>query len=146
MYKEVNFTFWTNYLKIVSIIFAVMGLMWAVIGSFDPLGIYDQWMAQTFYGQNDFPPDVKKAIQFILAPFGATSMGYFILQYFIAANAYANREKWAYQTIMIAFFAWFILDTILSISHNAWFNVFLANIPALLMMLPVVFTGRYFKS
>lgn len=137
--------FWTNYLKVISLFFAFLGIMWAILGSFDPLGIYDKMMAQSFYNQDSLPADVKKATQFILAPFGATSAGYFILQYLITIHAFAKKEKWAWQTIFGAFTFWFILDSSLSIYHGAWFNLVLANIPALILTLPVmIFSRKYF--
>ena len=137
--------FWTTYLKVISLFFAFLGILWAVIGSFDPFGIYDSMMAQSFYQQDQLPADVKKATQFILAPFGATSAGYFILQYLITVHAFSKKEKWAWQTIFGAFTFWFLLDSTLSIYHGAWFNLLLANIPALLLTLPVmIFSRKYF--
>ncbi len=141
-----SFNFWVKYLKIVSIFFALMGTLWAVIGSFDAFGIYEKYMAQAFFGTNTLPSDAEKVFRFVLAPFGATAAGYFILQYFIAANAFAKREKWAYQAIAVAFTFWFVLDSSLSLFvHGAVFNFVMANLFSLLLMLPVlVFTKKYF--
>lgn len=142
---EARFKFWMNYLKLVSLFFAFLGILWAVIGSFDPLGIYDQWMAQSFYGADELPSEVSKAMKFILAPFGMTSAGYFVLQYFITTHAFAKKEKWAYNAIVFAFLFWFVGDTVLCFYHAAYFNIILANLPALMLMLPViVFTKKYF--
>lgn len=141
-----SFSFWTKYLKAISVFFTLLGISWAIIGSFDPLGIYDKWMAQAFYGNYKLPSNVEKAMKFILAPFGATSAGYFILQYFIVANAFAKKEKWAYNAITVAFFFWFFLDTALSWYHGAFFNIALANFPALLITLPaLIFSRKYFR-
>jgi len=139
-----NFEFWVSYLKAVSIFFALMGVMWAVIGNFDPLGFYEGYFAQAFWQSDTLPPDARRTFNFILGPFGATSMGYFILQYFIAANAYAKREKWGYQAVVTAFLAWFVLDTSMSIVHGAYFNVAIANIPSLIAMTPIFFTKKMF--
>lgn len=131
-----NFTFWVNYLKTVSLIFVGMGFMWAFVGSFDPFGIYDTQMAQTFFGQDQLPRDAAEVTQFLLGPFGMTSAGYFILQYFIVVNAFAKREKWAYRAIAIAFFVWLCFDTAICLAHGAYFNILMANIPSLVAMLP----------
>jgi len=140
-----SFRFWVNYLRIVSIIFAAMGLMWAVLGSFDPFGIYEKQMAQTFFSKDALPTDAKRTFSFALAPFGMTALGYFILQYFIATYAFAKRERWAFVAIALAFWSWLIGDTILSLQHGAVFNVLLANVPSLIAMLPIfIFTPRYF--
>lgn len=142
-----EFRFWVNYLRIVSIIFAAMGLMWAVLGSFDPFGIYDSRMAEAFFSQNALPDDAKRTFSFALAPFGMTATGYFVLQYFIATYAFAKKEKWAFVAIASAFWFWLIGDTILSLQHGALFNVLLANVPSLIAMLPIfIFTPKYFFS
>jgi len=141
-----SFGFWVNYLKVVSLFFAFMGTTWAVIGSFDPFGIYEQYMAQAFFNVDELPADAKKVFQFVLAPFGATAAGYFILQYFIVVHAFAKREKWAYQAIVAAFFFWFILDSTLSLLvHGAVFNFVFANLFSLALLLPaIVFTKKFF--
>lgn len=143
--EDKHFYFWVNYLKAISILFATMGVMWAIVGSFDPFGIYDKAFANTFWEVDTLPTDAKKATQFILGPFGATSAGYFILQYFIAKYAYAKREMWAYNAILIAFFFWFILDTSMCIYHKGYFNILLANVPSLVAMFPIIFTRKHFK-
>lgn len=144
---KITFHFWHKYLQYLSLFFAFLGLMWALIGSFDPLGIYDTWMAQTFYGQDELPPDVARATSFILAPFGATAMGYFMLQYYIVRYAFPSREKWAFNAVFGAFFAWFCLDTAMCIYHSAYFNIILANISSLSLTLPAFFgVKRYFKG
>ena len=141
---DYEFNFWIKYLKFISLFFALMGVMWAVIGSFDPFGIYDYYFAQSFFGNNELPVDVKKSIQFILVPLGATNAAYFILQYFSAKNAFAKKELWAYQAIVIGFLFWFVLDTVMCIYHQAYFNILIANIPCLLAMLPIFFTKKHF--
>ncbi|MEM6964346.1 MAG: hypothetical protein AAF573_06245 [Bacteroidota bacterium] len=140
-----QFLFWVKYLKAVSIFFALMGVMWAVLGSFDPFGWYDTAFARSFWNSDQLPADAKKATQFILGPFGATSAGYFILQYFIAANAYAKKELWGFYAIICAFLFWLFLDTTMSIYHRAYFNIYFANIPSLIAMTPIFLTRKYFS-
>ena len=139
-------SFWTKYLEYISIFFVMIGLMWALIGSFDPFGIYDSMMAKSFFGNEELNADVKRVLSFILAPFGATSAGYFILQYFISKNAFAEKKKWAYNSIASAFIFWFVVDSVMSAIHGAFFNIAIANITTLLFMLPpLIFTRKNFK-
>jgi len=144
--RKITFNFWVTYLKVISLFFAALGMMWLLIGSFDPLGIYDREFAKAFWGSETLPADAKTAFQFVLGPFGSTTAGYFILQYFIAKHAYANRQLWGYNAILTAFFTWFISDTLFSLYKGAYFNVMLANVPSLLAMLPIVFTKKFFKN
>jgi len=124
--------------------FAFMGVVWAIVGSFDPFGIYDSYFAQTFWGTAILPKDAQIATQFLLVPLGATNAGYFILQYFIAKHAFAKRELWAYQAIVTGFLFWFILDSAMCLFYSGYFNILIANIPTLMAMMPIFFTRRYF--
>ncbi|MBD0278360.1 MAG: hypothetical protein ICV51_08745 [Flavisolibacter sp.] len=139
-----GFAFWISYLKAISLLFAFLGILWSVLGSFDPFGWYEKAFAQRFWNADILPKDAKTAFRFILGPFGATSAGYFILQYFIAQYAYARRQMWGYQAIVTAFFVWLFLDTTMCLIHKGYFNILFANLPSLLAMLPVFFTKRYF--
>ena len=141
-----NFGKWTLYLRCISLFFAMQGLLWAFIGSFDPFGIYDSFMAQAFFQNPRLSAEAQKVFHFVLAPFGATTAGYFVLQYFIATHGFARKQKWAYQAITSAFMLWFVVDTSLSLYHQAYFNIWMANIPALLLMAPVFgFTRKHFS-
>lgn len=144
MKKKSNFNFWVKYLKFISIFFAALGFMWMLVGSLDPFGIWDKAFAKAFWAKETLPEDAQMALKFILGPFGATAAGFFTLQYFIAKHAYSKKELWAYNAILIGFFIWFFTDTLFCIVKGAYFNVLLANIPALLAMLPIIFTRKHF--
>jgi len=139
-----NFAFWVKYLKVVSIFLFLLGVFWSIAGSFDPFGLYDRMFANSFWNSDVLPPDVERTKSFLLGPFGATSAGYFLLQYFITKYAYAQRQLWSYYAIVYAFLFWFILDTSMSLVHGAYFNILLANITSLIMMAPIFFTRKYF--
>lgn len=141
-----KFSYWVKYLKAVSIFFCLMGIFWSVTGSFDPFGLYDSMFAKAFWGSSTLPVDAVRTKEFILGPFGATSAGYFLLQYFIAKHAYAKKQLWGYNAIMVGFFFWFILDTSMSLYHKAYFNILLANITSLSFMLPIIFTRKFFDQ
>ena len=81
-----------------------------------------------------------------MAPFGATSAGYFLLQYLIIKNALAKKEKWAWHTLLLTFLFWLILDSAMTIYHGAYFNLLLANLPCLILTIPLFLGGKYFKT
>ena len=142
---EGRFEFWIKYLKVVSLFLAFLGIIWAVLGSFDPFGIYDQLFAQTFWREDQLPADAKQAFQFILGPLGATNLAYFLLLYFVVKYAFPKRELWAYHAVVYSFLAWFVLDTSMCLFYKGYFNILIANVPALIGMMPVFFMKRYFN-
>lgn len=144
-FTDSRFQFLVRYTQVISIIFALMGLFWAVVGTADPLGIYEKLMAINFWGVEILPEDAKLTFRFLLVPLGATCAGYFTMQFFIATYAFANREKWGYVAIVVPFFVWFIIDTSLCLLHGAYFNIYFANITSLIAMLPIIFSFGYFN-
>lgn len=113
---------------------------------FDPLGIYDQAMAQAFWQTKLLPEEAETIFRFILGPLGATCAGYFVMQFYLAKHAFARKQMWGYKAVVIPFLIWLIFDTIMCLIHGAYFNIYLANVPALIAMTPVFYCYRYFRS
>ena len=105
-----------------------------IYGSFDPFNFYDAIAARTLYGTATLPPEVQRFQGFILGPFGATVVGYFILMYFIVRYPLAYKERWAYVAIVSAVGTWFVLDTTMSLYHGALFKVLIVNIPCVIAL------------
>lgn len=139
-----TFEFWVKYLKYSSLFFMIMGGLWAIIGSLEPFGIFDTMMSQSFFGKDQLSPETIRVQKFLLVPFGATAVGYFIFQYLITIHAFAKKEKWAYNTIAIANIIYWSIDAGLTLYHEAYFNTLLTNIPYFLAMAPVLIFSRKF--
>lgn len=146
MKLKVNHNFATRYLQAGSIIFFLISIYWAISGNFDPFGIYKTAIENQFWSGSAMPNDAELTFTFLLAPLGATCAGFFFMQFFIATYAYANREMWSYYAVIVPFSTWFIIDTIMSFAHGAYFNIYLANLPALVIMSPIYFTYKNFTS
>lgn len=126
--------FWRRWVVAASIVFAVQSVAWILIGSFDPFGIYDGLLASALLTESDLPSDARKIYQFMLVLLGATSAGFFVLFAFVARHAVQHCEAWARKAMIAALLTWFILDSGFSLAVGAAFNVFLVNIPCLLIL------------
>lgn len=100
-------------LSIASIVFAVQIASWVVIGSLDPWGWYDSMLAAVLLG--------------------ATSAGFFVLFHMIVRHALSRGEQWAWRALTGALCVWFVLDSGMSAWLGAWFNIWLVNLPCLLI-------------
>lgn len=137
---------WRRYLLVVSAFFGLFGAAWVVFGSFDPFGLYKSLLAQALWGIPRLPPDAERAFSFVVAPLGATTAGYFLLVHMIVRYALPRREVWAYRAIVGALLVWFVLDTSASIFHGMLANVWLVNIPCLVIMgVPLLALRRWFR-
>ncbi len=111
--------------------FAVQSVSWMIIGSFDPFGFYDYWMARSLFGADKLTDEARKTFAFVLIPFGATTAGYFTLVFLVVKNAFPKRERWAYRAVVTTILIWFSLDTLFCLFVKAYFNVLIVNIPCI---------------
>jgi hypothetical protein len=137
--------FWTHWLLIVSILLAVQGVSWMIMGSFDPIGIYDAKLARVLLDADTLSADAKAAFGYGVALLGATDAAFFALFAIIVRVPFSAGERWAHAALALSILTWFLLDSVYSISVGAWFNVLIVNIPCLLLVgIPLVFTAPVF--
>lgn len=137
--------FWTNWLQIASVFFGLKAVFWVFIGNFDPFGLYTGLLARAFWETDALPPDAARTFAFMVVPLGATTAGYFILVFFIVRYVFPRRERWAWTAVTAALLTWFLLDSIFSWRHGAFFNIVLVNITCLLVMgAPLAALWRWF--
>ena len=131
--SEWVFRRWQKALVIASALFAFLGVLTALW----PFGIvFAPWtgaIADTFFG-GAWTPEAREYHRFVMGPLGATMAGYFVVQTAIAAIPFGRRERWAWHTMVWGLATWFTLDTGLSLLHGAAFNVWMINLPAVLIL------------
>jgi hypothetical protein len=63
----------------------------------------------------------------------------------ISENAFKKKEKWAYISMWLGLFGWFIIDSSISAFYGAFHNLWIINIPALVMIsIPLIATRKAF--
>lgn len=130
--------FFDRWLFGLSVVFSLMGLVWAVQGSFDPMGLWDGLLAGAFFDGRT-PPAVERYQRFILGPLGATNAAYFMAVAFIARFPFRRREPWAFAAVAGSIWLWFGVDSAASVAQGAVFNVLLVNVPCVVLMsIPLV--------
>lgn len=138
---------WRRALLVITAVFGVLAIGWSVLGSFDPFGFYEGYMAQWLFGTDVLPDPAQRAFAFALIPAGATTAAFFVLMHLIVRHAFPRREAWAYRAVVWAVLVWFVVDSALSALHGAWFNIAIANVPCLVVLgVPLVRLGPYFRS
>lgn len=118
--------FWWRWLLAWSVFFALFGVATAWLGSLPPAAIWEQWVANHFFG-GSMPPDAQTLYDFMRGPLGGTMAGSYVLQVFIVVFALRRGESWAWWSIAAATTLWFIVDSAVSALHGAWFNVLMIN-------------------
>lgn len=70
---------------------------------------------------------------FMRGPLGGTMAALYVLQTALVAIPVRRGERWASIAIVLATVVWFCVDSGVSISHGAWFNVWRVNLSALVV-------------
>ncbi len=115
---------------------ALQGLSWVLIGSFDPMGLYDGFWARELFSTAELPPDAAAARDFLMILFGATDAAYFVLFAMVLGNGWRTRQAWTTRALMVSFLTWFGLDTVFCLLRGAAFNVVIVNVPAFMLVMP----------
>ena len=131
--SEHIFRRWQRALVIVSAAFALLGVLTA-LWPFGPLfALRNAAIAETFFG-GVWSPAGEAYHRFASGPLGGTMAGYFVLQTVIAAIPFGRRERWAWHAILWGMVTWFAIDSAVSLAHGAAFNVWMVNLPAMLVV------------
>ncbi|HKK10268.1 MAG TPA: hypothetical protein VJ939_05495 [Bacteroidales bacterium] len=140
-----NFAFWKNSLITVNLVTIGIGLLIAFAGNSFLFEIHNDGTYQTFFDGNAPSEKMMAFKDWLFGIIGATIVGFHTLIVYIAKYPFTRKEKWARNAIAMAMTTWFILDSALSISFGAFYNVYLINIPSyVLIMLPVIMTWKSF--
>lgn len=133
------FTICQRWLVISSIGFALVGLLLALAPDSLPFTL---WLER--YGER-FAPASPDQRHFFSGMLGGTILGFYVTAAFIAAIPFRRRERWAWWALVSGLVAWFVIDSAMSVSHDAVFNVLMVNCTTLVAHgVPLALTASYF--
>lgn len=139
------FIFWKNWLIIINLVTICIGLLIAFAGNSFLFEIHNEETSHTYFDGQAPSGKMMAFKNWLFGIIGATIVGFHTLIVYIARYPFARRERWARNAIALAMTAWFLLDSALSISFGAFYNVYLINVPSyLLIVLPVMLTWKCF--
>lgn len=139
-----NFTFWQRWLLVVGIAITVFGILMAILSGTPLFDLFNRQIDPAFWGAGAVGDSVKRFQQWIYGVWGATVAGWGIFLTFLARYAFAKKERWAWNCMVLGLLVWFVLDTTLSLFHQVYFNVAFNGGLLILAMLPMVFTRKEF--
>ncbi|MES2593088.1 MAG: hypothetical protein V4608_14490 [Bacteroidota bacterium] len=144
--SNTSFSFWQNWLFYSSLVIAFTGIIFALCGASLLFSPYHNVFARIFWHQPNIPKEVMPFFGFVCGPAGATIACCYILLAYIAHYPFKRKERWARNSIIIAFGGWFIVDSAISVYYGVYFQVIILNSLSFLQKaLPVIFTWKHFK-
>jgi hypothetical protein len=146
MIKNSTFRFWYKWLLAVSFLNMIMGIIIALFPGSFLFEAHTEALSKTFF-EGVLPWQAELMRRFFFGIIGGTIAGYFLLQTLIVLFPFRNGERWAWHAVFWAILLWFMIDSTLSILHGAFFNVWMINIPSLLLtLIPLLFTHSSFNK
>ena len=139
-----NFSFWQRWLFVVGLGIAVFGILMAFLSGTPIFDLFNRQIDPAFWGTEASLESIKPFQQWIYGIWGATIAGWGVFVTFIAYYPFRNKEKWAWNCLVLGLLVWFVLDTVLSIFHKVYFNVAFNTTLLILAGLPAIFTRKEF--
>lgn len=140
-----QFSLSVMWLKIVSILFAVFGIIIALFNQTTLFQIaFNNQINPVFWTDSKLTAETLFFQRWIYGLLRATCLMVGILIFFIVKNAFERKEKWAWNCLFFGLIAWFIIDTPISVFFHVYFNVALNVILLLTVLLPLFLTRKHF--
>jgi hypothetical protein len=140
-----NFLFWQKWLTYANAMIIVVGILVAFAGNSFFFELHNAYTKEVFFNGNEFTPEVLRLKNWLFGIIGGTIVGFHILMVMISENAFKKKEKWAYNAMWLGLLSWFCIDSFISVYYGAFYNVWIINLVALLVIgLPLVMTRNDF--
>ena len=141
-----NFSFWQRWLFVVGIAVSVFGLFMAFFCGTPLFEAFNRQIDPAFWGTNVVENSAREFQKWAYGVWGATIAGWGISVTFMAHYPFRNKEKWAWNCLVMGMLVWFVLDTSLSVYYKVYFNAAFNTVLLILTMLPVILTRKYFAK
>jgi hypothetical protein len=141
-----SFSFWQRWLFVFSLIVVIFGLGMATLNRTPLFAIFDSQVNPVFWGTDFLPAGVVPFQGWIYGVLGATMAGWGVFLAFVARYPFRNRERWAWNALLMGLSLWYLTDTALSLSFGVVFNAIFNTAIFILAIVPLIFTRQEFLS
>ena len=139
-----KFSFWQRWLFVVGLGIAGFGILMAFLSGTPIFDLFNRQIDPAFWGTGASLESIRPFQQWVYGIWGATIAGWGVFVTFVAHYPFRNKEKWAWNCLVLGILVWFVLDTALSAFHKVYFNVAFNTTLLILAGLPAVFTRKEF--
>jgi hypothetical protein len=123
------------------------GIAFAFVGDSFLFEMYNKMLAKIFWNSSTFPEGANQFRAFIYAPLGGTIACCYTLVAFIAHYPFKNKERWARNSIIVAFSMWVLIDSSVCLYFAVYPQIYLINAFSIIIKaLPIIFTWKHFAN
>ena len=135
------------WLKIVSVLFSAFGV---AIAFFNQTALFQRAFGNqinpVFWGDAVLPQEALLFQRWSYGLLGATCVLVGILIFCVVHNAFAKKERWARNTLLLGVLAWFLIDEPLSLYFGVYFNAAFNLVLLVAVLVPLLLSWQEFKS
>jgi len=139
-------SFWNRWLLIVAVLMAAFGLFMAAFNQTRLLDAFRHEISRVFWPDQILPPGVAAFQEWVYSAWGATVAGLGIFAAYVAHHAFASRQRWARDCILVGLLTWYVPDTAASLVSHLAFNAIFNTVVLVFALLPVIAVWREFRD
>ena len=140
-----RFHFWQRWLLVVGVLITIFGLILAFFNPSPYFDLLNDQINPVFWGAGPVPEGSQNFQSWVYGVLGATVTGWGIFLTHLAYYPFRKQERWAWNAIASGMIVWFVVDSAISYSSGVTFNVIFNTFLLVLVLLPLLFTYRYFR-
>lgn len=140
-----SFSFWRQWLLLVSVLVAAFGLLLALFNqtpAFDFL--FNSHVNRVFWGSDAIDGRTVTFQKWIYGVLGATVAGWGVVLAFLARHPVRWKERWAWNCLATGMLVWFIPDTLISLYFGVVFNAAFNVLLLVAVLVPLLAMRRHF--
>lgn len=142
-----KFSICVIWLKTVSVLFAVFGVVIALLNQTSIFQYaFSNHINSVFWGASNFTTEAQRFQQWVYGLLGATCLMVGVLFFYIVKNAFAKKEKWAWNCLFFGLAAWFVIDEPVSLYFHVTFNAIFNLVLLAAVLIPLFLTARDFRG
>lgn len=139
-----DFTFWQKWLLVLGVFIVVFGIGMALLNNTPVFELLDNQINPVFWNQEPLPQPTEAFQNFIYGVLGATMAGWGVFIAFIAHHPFREKAQWAWNCLLVGMLIWYLVDTLISLNAQVYFNATFNTILLVLVGLPLAFSRKHF--
>ncbi|MFK7924129.1 MAG: hypothetical protein AB8H47_19380 [Bacteroidia bacterium] len=141
-----SFEFWRKWLIGANVMTIGVGLIAAFAGNSIFFELHNTYTQELFFQGQAISGDMLALKNWLFGIIGGTIVGYHILMIFITVYPFKERQRWSWVALWTGLLSWFVIDSGISSFYGAYYNVYLINLVALVLIgLPLLMTRKEFS-
>ncbi|MEL7534364.1 MAG: hypothetical protein AAFN10_23865 [Bacteroidota bacterium] len=143
--SEQNFEFWRKWLLLANLMTIAVGLLVAFAGNSFVFELHNAGTQRLFFDGQAITGEMLAFKNWLFGIIGGTIVGFHLLMIFIIVYPFRERQRWSWVALWSGLGAWFVIDSGISAFYGAYYNIYLINLVALILIgIPLLMTRKEF--